>query len=448
MSCPVPQTSIGKLISLSVETPNHYSPRQQQSAGSPPPLLFPVQDEEQTMIWRNIATLFAKCDQNEEELQKHQESYERLTRGTDDLYQELQDTKIDVAQIQCEKNENNLLSTHVRKLRKYVNKKCDKVRETVSYGSYNADNEIFAYINKIRAEFQAKTDKMENEIAGLHSKLEETTVMYDLDYEMFVERENSLMAKLEEAVQMTASLNQRVKDLEYSLMAQIQESRNISEQQQYQTAGDLREEFTRAICHELEFESSASAKRVQCVNDELVELITRSNEYHTVRHFGLVEDIKQIRENCHTLKQSIGMVDAELSDTKDTMGFLTDEVAQTSNDVFDIKEDVAELEDDVYREMDRDYYDLKDYVKHRFHRHNKQKHAAATAATATADAAPDAAADATATDPLQMIVTEYAEESHSASAEVLPVKSEYNEHVIIIDATTIISDDEDEFQHM
>ena len=511
-SCHIPQTSIGKLVSLSVDNSKYYT-SQQQSVSPPPPPLFPnsiTHNEEQTMLWSNIATLFAKCDQTEYELQKHQESYERLTRGTDDLYQELQDTKIDIAQIQCENNENNMLSTQVRKLRKYVNKKCEKVRETVSYGSYNADNEIFAYIDKLRLEFQAKTAKMEDEIAGLQTKLEETEHIYDSDYTMFVERENDLMAKLGDAVQMTESLRQRVKDVEFSLMTQIQESRNYAEQHQYQCAGDLREEFTRAICREVEFESGVSAKLVQSVNEELFELITRSNEYHTARHFGLMEDVKESREMCNTLKQSIAMVDAELSDTKDTMGFLTDEVAQTSNDVYDMKEELTELKDEVYSELDRDYYDLKDYVKYRFHRHNKQRHAAATATTVDA------------TDPLQMIVTEYTEEPHSASATVRPIsnelaaflgkpegsvlartevtrevnayirdhklqdkdngrkinpdakllkllklepgddltyfniqkyigahfKSEYNENVIIIGATTINSDDEDEFQHL
>jgi hypothetical protein len=447
MSRRVTQSSVGKLISLSVETPNHYSPRHQSV--SPPPPLFPasvgaggtdVNHEEQTMLWRNIATLFAKCDQNEEELQKHQESYERLTRGTDDLYQELQDTKIDVAQIQCDNNENNAISTHVvRKLRKYVNKKCDKVRETVSYGSCGANNEIFAYIDQIRAEFQAKTDKMENELEELHARLDETVQIYDSDYRVFVEREDDLMAKLSKSVQMTESLGQRVKDLEYSLMAQIQESRNYAEQQQYQTAGNLREEFTRVICRELEFESSASAKLVQGINTELLELITRSNEYHTARHFGMVEDVKTTHEMCQTLKQSIAMVDAELSDTKEKVGFVTDEIAQTSNDVFDIKEDVAELKEDVYREMDRDYYDLKDFVKRRLNRHNKQKHAVEADATVAADAA---------IDPLQLIVSEYAEKPDSAVAAAAPVKPAYTEHVIIIDSTTIISDDEDEFQHM
>ena len=419
MSRPVPQTSIGKLVSLSVDNAKYYTSQ------PPPPPLYPYSvvagggnNEEQTILWSNIATLFAKCDQQEEELQKQKESYERLTRGTDDIYQELQDTKIEIHR---ENNdENNKLSTHVRKLRKYVNKKCDAVRETVSELACHADDDIFAYIDTLRLEFQSKTAKMEDEIAGLKAKLEETNQIYDSDYEVFVKRENDLMAKLEDAVQTTANLNQRVKDVEFSLMAQIRESRVYAEQHQYQTSGDLREEFTRAICREIEFESTVSAKLVQSVNDELFELITRSNEYHTARHFGMMEEVKESREMCKTLKQSIGMVDAELSDVKETVEFLKDEVGQTSNDVYEMKEEIAELNDDVYREMDRDYYDLKDYVKCRIHRHNKQKHAAADTAAAadTTTTAADTTTTATAaTDPLQMIVTEYADTDADTDAD-------------------------------
>ena len=448
MSRPVPQTSIGKLVSLSVDNAKYYT-----SQPPPPPPLYPYSvvaggnNQEQTILWSNIATLFAKCDQQEEELQKQKESYERLARGTDDVYQELQDTKIEIHR---ENNdENNKLSTHVRKLRKYVNKKCDAVRETVSALACHADDDIFAYVDTLRLEFQSKTAKMEDEIAGLKAKLEETNQIYDSnyevfvkhendlmakleetnqiydsDYEVFVKRENDLMAKLEDAVQTTANLNQRVKDVEFSLMAQIRESRVYAEQHQYQTSGDLREEFTRAICREIEFESAVSAKLVQSVNDELFELITRSNEYHTARHFGMMEDVKESREMCKTLKQSIGMVDAELSDVKETVEFLKDEVAQSSNDVYDMKEELTEWKDDIYSELDRDYYDLKDYVRHRIHRDDKQTHAT----TADAAAEPCVAAE-------PCII-----------AEVAPQRPAPTEHVIIIDQDTVFSDEE-EFEH-
>jgi chromosome segregation ATPase len=413
----VPQTSIGKLVSLSVDNSKYYT--SQQRSVSPPPPLFPqsdVHNEEQTMIWCNIANLFAKCDQTEEEIQKHQETYERLTRGTDDLYQELQDTKIDVAKIQCDINENNVLSTHVRKLRKYVNKKCEKVRETIAYGSYNSDNEIFAYIDKMRAEFQAKTAKMEDEITGLQEKLVETTHIYDSDYTMFVQRENELMAKLDQSVEMVDNLTRRVKDLECSLMSQI-----------HDCAGDLREDFTRAICQQIEFESSANAKLVQSVNGELVELITRSNEYHTARHFGMVEDVNATREMCQTLKQSNTMIQRFIADTKETVECLKDEVAQTTDDIADLRENWNETNDEIYREMDRDYYDLKSYVKRKLNSHIKQNHSAPAVTTATH---PDE-------DPIQMIVS--VEEESAAPAIASTIAFEDEETILILDG--YISDD-------
>ena len=471
--------SIGKLVSLVVDNPQNYTSAQEHSL-SPPPLVpintaaeatAAVDGEEQTMLWQNIATLFAKCEQNESDIQDQKDVYGRLTRGTDDLYQELQDAKIDIAQIQCDKHGEKATEAHyVKKMRKYVAKKCEEVRETVSYGSYNADNEIFAYIDKVRAEFQAKTKTMEEEISRLQEKLDETENIYDSDYAMFVQRENDLMMKLESAVQQTGCLNQRIKDHEGIIMSQLEQLRNYTDQRQYQTAGDLREEFTRAICREVEYESKETAKLVALVNndieqridlvmnqiqetehrlsvkfstsiqhdaervielnDKMTDLVTRSNEYHSARYFGMVDEIK-------TMKQSIGMVDAELSDVKETVEFLKDEVADTGNDVYDIKEDMTKFKDEVYREMDRDYYDTKDYVKRRFHRHEKQKHAV-TAVTAVADVVDDA---------LQMIVTEYAAEP-TVPVPAAPAVPDNDEHIIIIDADTFMSDDDDEeIQH-
>ena len=406
----------GKLVSLSVDTLKNNDVDVAVSGT--------VHNEEQTMLWANVATLFAKCDQYEDELQKHQESYERLTRGTDDLYQELQDTK---NEIQHETNdERNKLSTHVRKLRKYVNKKCEQIRGDISYSSYSDNSDVMMYINALRSDYEARTSKLEDEVAGLHAKLEETNHVYDSDYQMFVNRENDLMAKLEESVQTTASLNQRVKDLEYSLMAQIQESREYAEQQHYTATGDLREEFARAICREVEYESKVNAKLVQSVNDELFELITRSNEYHSARYFGTVEDVKAVREMCATMKQSIGMVDAELSDVKETVEFLKDEVAQSSNDVYDIKEEFTEWKDEIYREMDHDYYDIKDYVKRKFHRHDKQKHAVKALMEE---------------DPIQMIANEYAEATEVPVAAAAAAAAAEDEGTIII-LDNILSDDE------
>lgn len=432
-SRPVPQTSNGRLVSLSVDNPKYYTSKSHLHTQEEMPKLMPIassyasdESDEKTMLWTNVAALFVKCEQNEENIKS---SVSNLTRGSDEMYQELQDVMAEIAQVQTDITENNVLSKHVKKLRKYVNKKCKKVREDVSYGAYSANDEVFSYVNTLRDEFNARFQKMESENAFLRAELEKLHETYDNDYDMFVRREEDLIAKVEASIHVTECLSDRVKDYEAIVMRQLGEVYNRTEQRIYQTAGDLREEFARAISREVEFESKTSAQLVQTVNDELTEMITQSNQYHSHRYFGTVEDVKQLRETCQTLKQSIGMVDAELSDTKETVEFLKDEVAQASNDVYDIKEDMVELKVDLYREMDRDYYDMKDHVRHRINRHHKQAHTVATPVTVEASLAniPDA---------IHMIVSEYTEEPAEAI--------ERDEHVIIINGDEFISDDEEE----
>jgi hypothetical protein len=353
-----PQTSFGKLVSLSVDNSKSYTQELPPSSRSTsPPPLIPIaaaasmnnhddDSEEKTMLWHNVATLFSKLDNIESELEKQR--HDDTARCTDEVYQELQQVNGNITQVQTEFND--MLMKHVRKLRKYVNDKCEKVRASVSYSSYDADNEVFAYVNKTRDDFESRTTKMEHELAGLKMEIVQLNETYNQDFELFIERENDMMAKLDAAVKMNEATNNRMKDMEEFFMRQIQQTRNYADTH---VAGDLREEFSTAICREITFESKVSAQLVQSVNDELTGLITRSNEYHSARYFGTVEEMNQLRETCQTLKQSIGMVDDELSYTKENLQL---------------------MRDDVYYELDRDYYDLKDYVKRRVNHHNKHDH--------------------------------------------------------------------------
>jgi hypothetical protein len=134
------------------------------------------------------------------------------------------------------------------------------------------------------------------------------------------------------------------------------------------------------------------------------------------------------------------MVDAELSDTKETVDFLKEEVAQSSNDNYDIKEEMVTLKEDVYHELDRDYYDLKDLMKRRFKQHKKQDHKV----TAIVSDEP--------IDGIQMIVNEYSDAANldgpvmkdeEAQAQAQALR---NENVIIIDQDTMMSDDDDDDQ--
>jgi chromosome segregation ATPase len=465
-SCrPVPQTSTGRLVSLTVDNPKQYISSSYNQEDQTMPALVPTacasitenhDAEEKTMLWKNIATLFMKSEQTEDNMQSN---IANLTRGSDEMYQELQELRTELTQVHDKLNDSNLLSDRVRKLRKYVNKKCEKVRSDVTYGAYSANDEVFAYVNKIRDEFDAKMKTLEQENTKLKREMADLHETYDSDYEMFVRRENDLMEKLNQAVQTSDNLSKRLVDLEEICFKQIQEARNFTEQYCYHMSGDLREEFARAISKEVEFESKASAQQVQNMNEELIELITRSNQYHSHRYFGTVEDIKQIRENAETLKKSIGMVDAELSDTKETVEFLKDEVGQASNDVYDLKEEMSEWKDIVYRELDRDYYDLKDYVRHRIHRHKKQDHNYDSPAATTGTQNTFTGIDMIVTEYPDPDVTEQAEEvqtqqqqvevpeSTVASQRVTPVVhavAHEDQNVIIIDADTVVSDDEDE----
>ena len=125
------------------------------------------------------------------------------------------------------------------------------------------------------------------------------------------------------------------------------------------------------------------------------------------------------------------MVDAELSDVKETVEHLTDEVGQNTTDVSNVGEDLADFKEDMYRELDRDYYDLKDHVKRQMSRHEKKyqhRHDA-----------PPAVVDAQNTDAVQMIANEYAEEPEN------PQPND-DEHVIVIDENMFRSDDEDDLK--
>lgn len=376
----VPQTTVGKLVSLHVDRQgqgqgDHYPyPIQQQPSEIPTLLPLSVANTantgcnddngEKTMLWTNIANLFSKTDKHDTDIQEWSQSH---TRTTNDILQELQEIRDEIADVRA----NRLLADQVRKIKKYVNKKCETVRGDMTYGSFNTENEIFGYINKMRAEMEERIAHLESDNERLTYQLDDLYKTYDKDYDTFIKRENDLMTKLDSAVQLAEAVNQRVKDCEMTFARRIQEQRNEIEQSQYTMAGDLREEYNRTITAEIEMEHKTQLNWLQNTHDELVDLVTRSNEYHSQRYFGLLEDVKKTQttsqEMCQTLKKSIGMVDAELSETKEKMEFLTEEVAQANNDIYDAKESIADAKDDIYREMDRDYYDLKDYIKRKVH---------------------------------------------------------------------------------
>ena len=429
---PVSQTSVGRLVSLTVDNPQYYT--------SNPPHLLPVScvnnnnndsgdAEEKTMLWRNVATLFAQFDNLES---KCEEQYESTKRRSDELYGEIKCVWSEVESVQNSVADVDN-TTCVRKIRKYVNKKCEQLKEDINYGSSCANDEIFAYIETLRSEFDTKIKNLQDENTRREQELSELNDTYNRDYDTFVQRENDLMAKLETAVKMNEAMNARFKHFEDAVMRQLDirynqiytvrdELLHEMTERDIRLAGDMREEFARAITKEVEFESKTSAQLVQTVNDELTDLITRSNECHSYRYFGMVEEVNQVQD---TLKKSIGMVDAELSDVKETVEQLTDEVGQHTTDISNVQVELDDLKKDVYYELDRDYYDLKDYVKRTNRRHEKKYH-------------PRSQDDEEqTTNAVQLIADEYAEQEEQQ-------QPRQNEIFIIIDENTVVSEDDEQ----
>jgi hypothetical protein len=137
------------------------------------------------------------------------------------------------------------------------------------------------------------------------------------------------------------------------------------------------------------------------------------------------------------------MVDAELSDTKEIVEFLKDEVGQASNDIYDIKEDSREVKETLYREMDRDYRDMKSYVKRSIQRHRKQEHSTTPAPEEQQQQQQPDQNAVSSSDAIQMIVNEYANANGESSKIEQEQEREYeNNHIIIIDENTVFSDEE------
>lgn len=462
---PVPQTSIGGLVSMTIDSPTYQvstSSMPSTDYTSTPPHLIPISstahNDEQTMIWRNLATLFERCDTNDSEIKKQNADSATvigdLNRATNELYQDTCELKgrVDDISNEMEDRDRKMKS----KLRRFISKQLQKNRETSSTAAFDGDMEVFKYVDTVREEFVETNSNTKENLMSLRSEIhDEISEIYDTyyrDYEMFVRRENELMDKLDAALKMNEQTNQRMKYLEDIIMRQIQQVRNYVDTH---VAGNLREEFTKAICSEISSESNTINETVKNVQAELTDLITRSNEYHSVRYFGTVEDVKQLRETCQTLKQSIGMVDAELSDVKETVEYMKDEVGQNANTITDLEDDFLKYKenfddeiDTVYRELDRDYYDLKDYVKTRIQRHARRDKEQ-TRASASASAQERTGTDSS--DPISMIVSEYSDETpapapvpaHEPAPAPAPAHTFENEIVIIMDESCLVSDDDE-----
>ena len=450
-------------------------------------------NDEQTMLWQNIAKLFAKSENNECEITHirgdYAQSNKDLKELTVELYARLQSCKGDVTEVK--QNTKNKLKSFKRMFQR----KIKKVKQTAASAANDADMEVFKYIDTLRIQIDElrettekqnakieelsrvnasyassnnnfddvdindlkyKMKKMQEEIADLNE-------LYDDDFHRFCRREDDLKDKIaavhdEASSAHTFSLSAKqnsderidaaVKAIETwgsDIYRIEQEMKNMSreirddmetgqqaseywiecelnsfkvEKQRINieiqgvrsyidavVAGDLREEFARAISREVEFESKVSAELVQGVHNELtaktqelhneiIDMITRSNEIHTERHFHALAEVQKSKEDatsmCQALKNSIGYVDCELSEVKENLDFVKEDIASLNIEIEDQKES---LRGDIYADMDADYYDLKKYVYSKFKKHMKHEHSEVKEASDAAAAAAEAGAD-------------------------------------------------------
>lgn len=398
-------------------------------------------NEEQTMLWRNIAILSTTCEKTDahvNELRDENEtSFQLVNAATNDMYRDLQKYKKDLEA--CRTDFMSFKNTTKRKLktmRKTNERKLEKVKRAASTSAFDADMEVFKYIDTLRCqidELRETTEKQRDQIADLsgmngqlrkiQEELSDLNDLYDDDYHRFCRREDDLTEKIGDAhaeamIAHTMAINAKDaseatntslmkaiescnndiyrlgeqmkiqnnelrddieidrKSSEYWVECELksfkkQELANVRSYADTKVAGDLRQEFSDAIVREITCESKVSAQLVQSVNDELTDLITRSNEIHSWRHFQTAADIQQHKDESmkinQAMKQRIGVIDAELSDVIQSVDFMNEDIESVRLEAVDTTE---KLNDD----MEHQYQCMKRYVRHKFNSHLRDEH--------------------------------------------------------------------------
>jgi len=478
--------SVGKLVSLSVEMPNQkeapvssisitstnssapkynvgYDGGGKISVPHPVPISAVVaaasaaesaaaaakaHNEEQTMLWRNIAILTTTCEKTDahvNELRDENEaSFKLVTSAANDLYRDIHKYKQDLEACRSEfMSFKNTTKRKLKTMRKTNERKLEKAKRTASTSACDADMEVFKYIDTLRCqidELRATTETQRNQIADLsgmnshlrkiQEELSDLNDLYDDDYHRFCRREDDFTEKISDAhaeAMIAHTMAIKAKDAaeasNTSMMKAIESCNNdiyrLGEQMKIQNdqlrddieidrksneywvecelksfkkqelaninsqianarsyadtkiAGDLRQEFADAIVREITFENKVSAQLVQTVNDELTDMITRSNEIHSWRHFQIAADLQQQKDETmkvnQEMKQRIGVIDAELSDVIQSVDFINEDIESVRLEAVDTTE---KLNDD----MDHQYQCMKRYVRHKFNSHLRDEH--------------------------------------------------------------------------
>ena len=442
-------------------------------------------NEEQTMLWQNIAKLFVKCEDADSNIVGIRSEYNpcinHLYTFTDEIYGELQKYKTSLSACQSELAETKKnMKKRFKSTKKLVTRKFEKCRRGAASAAFNADMEVFNYIETFKqkiddlhetierqndkieeltslcnsnnnhyddddaendaendAEFESSRDieirELKHKMKKMQEEISDLNDLYDDDYHRFCRREDELKDHISavhdeassvhtfaisakqnsderidaaiKAIETWGSdiyrIEQEMKNMQREIRADMDTEQQASEYwierelKSFETekqrinieiqgvrsyidtvvAGDLREEFARAISREVEFESKVTAELVKGLNNELVNMITRSNEIHTERHFHVLAELQKTKEDttsmCQALKNSIGYVDCEVGEVKETIGFVKEDIASLTLEIEDQKQSIR---GDIYADMDADYYDLKKYICNKFKKHMKHDH--------------------------------------------------------------------------
>ena len=422
------------------------------AAAAPVPASVSAHNDEQSMLWQNVATLFVKCEDNASNITGIRDEYDpcigQLNSYTDDLYAKLQTSSLEISDCRAQMLDmKKNTKKKFKSVKKMMNRKMEKCKRGSSSAAFDADMEVFKYIDTLRIQIDELRGTVENqkdeidELSGLkhhmdkiREEVSDLNDLYDDDYHRFCRREDELKDKIaaahDEALNahtfamnakqnsderidaaMTAisswgadiyKLDEQVKNMDREIRDDMEIERHsteywvdcalktfekeklsriqsqISEARSYadtKVAGDLREEFSTAIVREITFESKATADLVDGLRTELVDLITRSNEIHSARYFQSVSDLQQVKDDTErsvqTLKHSIELVDLELADVKESVEFSKEYMTDLSIEIEDQKELIIH---EIHSEMDRDYRDLKKFVRRNMNKHLLEEH--------------------------------------------------------------------------
>ena len=422
------------------------------AAAAPVPASVSAHNDEQSMLWQNVATLFVKCEDNASNITGIRDEYDpcigQLNSYTDDLYAKLQTSSLEISDCRAQMLDmKKNTKKKFKSVKKMMNRKMEKCKRGSSSAAFDADMEVFKYIDTLRIqidELRGTVEKQKDEIdelSGLkhhmdkiREEVSDLNDLYDDDYHRFCRREDELKDKIAaahdealnahtfamnakqnsderidaaiKAIETWGSdiyrLDEQVKNMDREIRDDMEIERHsteywvdcalktfekeklsriqspISEARSYadtKVAGDLREEFSNAIVREITFESKATADLVDALRTELVDLITRSNEIHSARYFQSVSDLQQVKDDTErsvqTLKHSIELVDLELADVKESVEFSKEYMTDLSIEIEDQKELIIH---EIHSEMDRDYRDLKKFVRRNMNKHLLEEH--------------------------------------------------------------------------